>query len=108
MKDQNPGNLTHGVIHALGIAGGVNGYTSPQNTSDNRYYLILSEIGNRITGNSAESATQAVQDHFRILSSGGYMRLLGMRAALGYGPPTPTYQKEINILRGGARRYLRR
>ena len=108
MRDESPGNLTHGVIHALGIAGGVNGYTSPANTSDNRYYLILSEIGNSLTGNSAESATQSVQNHFRVLSSGGYTMQQAMRAHVGYGPPTPTLQKEINYLREGARRYLKK
>jgi len=109
--NESPGNLTHGMIHVLGIAGGVNGYTSPANTDDNRYYLILSEIGNMLIGNSAESATQGLQDHLRRLSSGGYGYdgiTAGIRAQVGYGATVPYYGQEINFLCEGAKRYLKK
>lgn len=105
MSDQNPGNLTHGVIHALGIAGGVNGYTSPDNKGHDRWQILGDELWNKVFGNSAESATEAVHTHLRILSSGGY-RPLGV---IGYGQaPAPTFKTEINYLREGARRYLKK
>ena len=79
-----------------------------------RWYLIASEIGNVITGNSAERATQAVQDHLRTLSSGGYGYsgiTASMRAQIAAGPPGPTipnFDNEINYLREGAKRYLKK
>ncbi len=105
MNSQSPGNLTHGIIHALGIFPGVNGYDRVDH-SGTRHDIIRKEIWNALTGNSAESATQSLQ---------GYLRGVSMGPLQGRGnyPPGVTlnhsrYKKEISILRQGAQKYLGR
>ena len=104
------GNLTHGVIHVLGIFGGINGYTAQDNSGHDRIQLLSSELYTRTFGNPAEPATQKVQDHMRMMASGGYGFIGGFgQAKTGMTPtsqnPRPDVSKEYGFLREGAKRF---
>ena len=95
---QNPGNLTHGLIHALGIAGGVNGYDPIDNRGSDRWVLIWRELKTRLPGGrSAEWATQSLQDHLRQASQ--------CNCKCDY---SKNWKYEVNALRQGAKRYLKK
>jgi RHS repeat-associated protein len=101
---EDSGNLTHGIVHVLGIAGGVNGFTSPANTSDNRWYLMGSAIVYAVTSNDAESAAQGVQDHLRAQS----LRGPSIFPPAGHYFPDARIKKRTDMLREGARRYQKK
>ena len=103
-NSQDPGNLTHGIIHVLGIAGGVNGFKSPANSSTDRWYLLGSAIVYALTSNDAESATQGVQDHLRAQS----IRGPSIFPPAGHYFPDPVIKQRTDILREGARKYLKK
>jgi RHS repeat-associated protein len=113
---ENPANLTHGIIHALGISSGVNGYPSVDNSSSNRWVLVgkalyRDTLGRIINGQPAESAAQSTQNHLHILANGGYNPYpFGSYSVAKTGLPVqpPNFSKEINILKEGARKYLKK
>ena len=64
-----PGDLTHGIIHALGVASRVNGYDAVDR-SGTKHDIIRREFWNTLTGNSAEWATERLHRTLRMISAG--------------------------------------
>jgi hypothetical protein len=96
----DPRDLTHGIIYAAGIAGGVNGYLGP------KVFLgsILLGYATDFRRNSAENATEAIQQYLE----GRREPICGYGCAKAGLPPTPTTThttKDMQVLKTGLQRY---
>jgi len=99
-RTSEPGNLTHGIAHVLGIAGGVNGYT--EKTTGVLAFLTLTD------SNSAESHVLAVQ---RFFANRLHQPYYGFASAKNGSPPTPVdnfAKRDLDVLREGAKNYLKK
>ena len=103
----NPRDLTHGIIHAAGIAGGENGYRGPTQ-SLNRYIQILAGALDYRPG-SAEYHTEAIQQYLEGRREPSYT--YGYNSAKTGAPPTVTINtthttKDMQVLKSGLQRYM--
>ena len=104
-EDGDSSLLSHGVIHALGIAAGVNGYTPQDNNSKFKYKLIYDEFHTRLFGNSAEAATVNILTHLQKVANGGYTYRGQETSGGDISLYRPNYSKEYGYLREGAKRF---
>jgi hypothetical protein len=100
LKGADPRDLTHGIIHAAGIAGGVNGYLGPKTFLGS----ILLGYATDFRRDSAENATEAIQQYLE----GRREPVCGYNCAKTGSPPTPTTThtaRDMQVLKAGLQRF---
>jgi RHS repeat-associated protein len=100
----DPRDLTHGIIHAVGIAGGVNGYRGPTKFLGSYALGGLTDYG----PGSAEYHTEAIQQYLEGRRQPIYT--YGYNSAKTGAPPTITpttthTTKDMQVLKDGFKRY---
>jgi RHS repeat-associated protein len=100
----DPRDLTHGIIHAAGIAGGANGYRGPTKFLNSYILGGLLDYG----PGSAEYHTEAIQQYLEGRREPIYT--YGYNSAKTGAPPTVTKTtthtaKDMQVLKNGLQRY---
>ncbi len=112
ISTNNPitGDLTHGIIHITGIAGGVNGYTGPTMLLGSYKLGALVDLALLGPG-KAEYHTRAIQDYLEGNREPIYT--YGYNSAKTGAPPTVTQAtthtaNDMQVLKAGLQRYSSR
>ena len=106
LGNKDTGDLTHGIIHAAGIAGGVNGYKGPTLLLGSYKFGALVDLAS--PGGTAEYHTRAIQDYLEGRREPIYT--YGYNSAKTGAPPTVTSTvthtaKDMQFLKAGLQRY---
>jgi RHS repeat-associated protein len=104
--DKPTSNLTHGILHVLGLAAGANGFPGGK-WEGNRIKYLAKQVFQG--SQSAEWAVESMQAHLTKLSNGGYhpipILMSPMHTPLISIGKEPDKSKEVNILKKEAKRY---